>query len=488
MNIDTLLLNDVQYTLNIRLENADGNIMLPSDIFYELYLEESFGSWPVKGYLVFNNAFEQLERYQTNPKKKNTELFNFRMDGSDIISIELVPQLRADSSRSKGNLKNFPVDDMNITLYLSIYDSEDLSQSDISHKYKKLYFHDYTYNEAIGSNQRVSCGEYLAKTGVDATVLSNTDREVLTGDLLKYICTDKLHVKISEDDWDSGANKILFTSNTTDTIYDNIEYILNTMHCDDGFPAWFGYDRLKHEFVLKSYKTIFDEYPETLREVIKFNDGKSPAPAIAPIRFNTTNIWSLPSFSDILSYKYTKMSPQDNITAYNSILTNTYNSETKKFETKVGDGYIGDFKDKTSGLLSTFNKEMQQPSFIINEKRLLNSKVINKYPLASTSPYNDLLKSYVFLNDAISFEVLGMTNRTVGTFIEIANDADAQCAWDDRFLGTWFVLNVTHIVTTETYINRILAVKLNIPNSVKITDGSEIKRQEVETVEDRNAS
>ena len=486
MDDNIIIFNGVSYTFDIILINGDGRIVLPKSLFTELYIEESFGKWAVKGYLVFDNSFEQLERYEANIKHKNTEFFNFRMDGSDSIIVTMKPDLKADSSRSKEMMNKFPTETLDLTLFLSVYDSEDLTGDLIDRKYKKLYFWDSNYNTAISSNQRVSCGEYKANSGEDVTVLNNTNRKVLTGDLLKYICTDKLGAPVS-DDFESGSSLIYYTSNPSNTLNMDMQYLINASFADEGFPMWFGFDRFSQKFKFKSYHTLFENYTEEFRERIMFPETKAPLPSIAPIRYVSDNTWSLPSFSDIQGYKYVKMSAGDNLAEYNSIMVNSYDGGLKTFKTTCENGHILNAKEISKKLLTTFSAEMQQPLFIINEEKIKNTKVVNIYDLKEYLAVKDILEGYVALNDAISFQVIGLPNRTVGTFIELDSNSDKQGAWEDRFLGTWFVLGVTHTITTENYTNNILAVKLNIPNSVNIPDGSEAKKQKVETVKDRNA-
>ena len=472
MDDDILLLNDIPFNFNILLRNGDGDIVLPKSIFQELYIEESFDKWGVRGYLVFNNANEQLERYQRSKKVKNSEFFTFRMDGTDEIIIELTPQLKATSSKARTTLNEFPVDILAMSIHVSIYDSEDLTSDLIENKYKKLYFWDYNYNKAIGINQRVSCGEYLAKSGIDVKELNNTDRNVIYGELLKYICEDKLNANVSED-WVPGAMTGFFISDPSTSLFEDIESLRSEIFEDVGYPLWFTYDRTKQEFALKSIKNIFDTYPDTMREIVHFSDGIQPSPSIAPFRHFLDNTWSVTGFSDVLGYKYSKMSPSDNISQFNSRSNNIYDSKSKEFTTTVEEGYIKNSKELCGGLLSNFQPEMQQPLFVINKERLLNTKMISEKNNYVKSNARDTIESYILLNDAIFFTQLGLPNRTPGTFIELDSDNDSQGAWEDRFLGSWFVTKVTHKITVDTYVNQVLAVKPNIPNGMIIPDGSE---------------
>lgn len=449
-------------------------------LFRELSLNESFNEWNTVGYLVYDNTFEQLERYKEKSKIKNSEFFYFRMDGTDEIIIEFDPVLTAESSKGRKSKQEFPIDIISFKFRGAIYDSEDLTKGNIDQKLKKLYFWDYYYNKAINMNQRISCGDYLnyvkakdkTKEVGDIRKLSNEERLTKNGDLIKYICTEKLGARVS-DKWESGDRKTFYVSTPHAVVYDDLNYLIKGYYEGNGYPAWFSFDRYNEEFTLKSYRTIFEGYKDEIKEVFHFNDPTNPNSGIVPPRSDLENSFSIPSFSDILSYKYTKMSGADNMQELTSRIIHGHDAKNKKFVSVMADGHIKNVKKVYTGMLGNFLKGNQNPLFIINKDKIDNVNTIETQTLERTNIVKDGIKPALLLNDAIYFEVLGLPNRQPGTFIEIESDTDTEGIWEDRFLGTWFVTEVRHKIRPDGYVNNILAVKPNMSESFTYPDGTE---------------
>lgn len=490
MQADTIILNDITYEFTIILKNDDKNIALPKSIFHELYLSENFIDWNTTGYLIYENSFEQLERYKQKSNVKNSEFFYYRMDGTDEIIIELVPVFVANTDRSKKALQNFPVDKMTLLFHGGIYDSEDLSKANIESKLKKLYFRNIYYHRADNMNVRVSCGEYISNKNFkstneqqqDVTALNNEDRKVANGALIKYILEDKLDAPVSEDNWDSGIRSTFYVSPPTSTVKQDINYLLNDIFATDGYPIVFNYNRYDEEFTMTSYKTLFDNYPSSIRERFKFSDPTKPNTGIVPSRSNNLNTFTIPGFSDIISYKYNKMSANDNITVLNSRFCSGYDNIDKEFLTNASNADIEYSRKLYTALLNNFPNGSRNPLFVINQDKIQNMNIITDQVLESSCSAKRIIEGALILNDAIHFDVQGLASRNAGDFIEIESDTDTEGIWEDRFLGTWLIVDVKHKITPKGYTNQILAVKPNMSDSFKYPDGTEIESQDIETI------
>jgi hypothetical protein len=488
---DTILLNDITYEFTIILRNDDRSIVLPKNIFQELYIGENFMDWNTQGYLIYENSFEQLERYKEKSKVKNSEFFYYRMDGTDEIIIKLVPVLVANTDRSKKALENFPVDKMTLKFRGGIYDSEDLSKSNIESKLKKLYFRDLYYHKADNMNVRVSCGEYMSRSNFastneeqkDVSTLSNTDRLVANGDLINYILTDKLEAPVSTENWDSGVRTTFYVSNPTTTVRDDIQYLLSDAFASDGYPLWFNYDRYNEEFFMVSYKTLFDNYPTSLKERFQFSDPTKPNTGVVPSRSDSLNTYTLPGFSNILSYKYNKMSANDNIKCINSKICTGYDNIGKRFLTNAERAHITTTKAMYTGLLDSFPSGNRNSLFVINQDKISNMNPQTDYVLEASCSARKTVEAALMLNDAIHFEVQGLASRNAGDFIEIESDTDTEGIWEDRFLGTWLIIDVRHKITPQGYTNQILAIKPNMSEAFTYPDGTEVEKQNIETVQ-----
>jgi hypothetical protein len=455
------------------LSNSEGSIVIPKILFKELSITETFTDRRIKGYLVYDNAFEQLERYKKSDKTKHQEFFHFRMDGTDELIINLSPVLKADSAKSKKNEKL--VDIKPLTLVTTIYDTEDITKGTIESKAKKLYFWDYYHYQSINNNSRVSSGEYITiyNPDIEVQIVNNMDRRVATSDLIKYICADKLGADIS-DKWVTSDSKTFYISSPDKTLHDDLNYLIKQCYDDVGYPIYLTFDRLTDKYKLQSLKEIFDSYPESQREIFKFTDPYKPTKGLVPTRSNTGNTYSWPTFSKILSYKYMKMASIDNTCELNSRVASMYDSKNKRFVTSAECGHIDNAKELYKNLLNSFPAGNKNPLFITNNDKTANMNAIEEYVFEPRITVQKTISSALLLNDAIYIECLGMSNRIPGTFIEITSDTDTQGVWEDRFLGTWFVVEVKHVITATGYINNIIAVKPNMSDS--LTYKTDIKR------------
>lgn len=486
MNNDVFRINDMPYEFTIILRNSGGSIVLNKTLFRELNIHESFDTWKSSGFLIYDNSYEQLERSKSKRNVKNSEFFYFRMDGTDEIIIEFTPILDANSSKSNKALNDFPSDILKFEFKGIVFDTEDLSKSTIENKLKKIYFWNYDFNTATNLNSRVSSGEYLSlNASKDTSVvqdMSNRSRFISNGKLLKYICTTKLGVTVS-DTFEDGDNATFYVSPNSNTVYDDMNTLINEWFDADGYPGHFYYDRFTGEYNLKSYKTLFENYPTDKKEIMVFPDPTKPNSSILPIRNDTINTFSWPVMSKIRSYKYSKMAGSDSNAIINSRSVSGYISKSKKFLVHGKNGNINDVKEAYKTLLNGFSEGNKNPIIITNKDKIDNKKLLEHYTLNPQSFLAVGIESALLLNDAIDIELIGVPNRVPGTFIEITSDTDMEGIWEDRFLGTWLIVKVEHKITTESYLNKILAVKVNMSESFPYPDGIETKKQEFETVE-----
>lgn len=82
-----------------------------------------------------------------------------------------------------------------------------------------------------------------------------------------------------------------------------------------------------------------------------------------------------------------------------------------------------------------------------------------------------VLHSSLFLNECLSFTVLGSTYRQANVFIGLDRESGAVDAdFDEKLLGQWFTIKVDHVFTQEGYINNIVAIKPHSDKDIRIND------------------
>jgi len=116
------------------------------------------------------------------------------------------------------------------------------------------------------------------------------------------------------------------------------------------------------------------------------------------------------------------------------------------------------------------NTDDNEKLFLITlDKDKLNKNITPTFSCNGDDPLirqSDGLKKLlyvgIFQNACINFRTLGLTNRDTGRFIAIDKTEGVDTgAFEDKFYGQWFVINVKHIFETEIYYNDITAIKIH---------------------------
>jgi hypothetical protein len=97
-----------------------------------------------------------------------------------------------------------------------------------------------------------------------------------------------------------------------------------------------------------------------------------------------------------------------------------------------------------------------------------SSAIIKNYysPLSeipATLPLIQMLKDFIFLNQALVFQTYGLTSRTPGNFVtveSIHSSSEPNDFWD-KFLGQWLIVEVQHSFTKAQYTNIVTANKVD---------------------------
>lgn len=475
MKNNLIRFNNMDFEFDVTLRNSGGEIVLPRELFRELKFTETFLDWNSKGYLIYDNADERLERYKKGGGKcKNKEHFYFRMDGTDTIELWLKPVEKYHGKLL--TLNGFNTDKMFIKFKGIIYDSEDISDANMKEKQKKLYFWNEVHQKAIALNTRVSCGDYKVNVlgETETADYNNIDRRVLVGELMEYILTEKLGVEIDPKQWDYGTRSTFYVSPPSSTVRDDMNALLNIFVSDDMFPGWFHYDRFEEKFALISYKTLFDRYDTEDRERFSFPDNSKLLFKVRPPRFKDHKSFNMAAVSDVLAYKYSKMSGMDNTKMILSRSVTSYDSMEKIFKVDAETGNIEVAKEAYSELLSKFPPRLDNTIFTINQDKINNKLIEETQTVEPSNVLINTIKAGVLFNDAITIRALGLVSRTAGQFIDMSAETDTEGIWEDKFLGAWLTLEVEHRVTTSKYTNKILAIKPSMATAFTYPDDAEI--------------
>jgi hypothetical protein len=175
--------------------------------------------------------------------------------------------------------------------------------------------------------------------------------------------------------------------------------------------------------------------------------------------------------SRISKYKFSPMVATDDNQILNRAL-HFYNHSTGEFsilmEQNTAKSVLEGFKEIAQNGLYSF-KNGYSPQIISNLNQTKAKGLMTTNELSLSGPFitenntrNQMMLDFLFLSQSVTFQALGLTLRAPGKFIFIDRFASADSnPFDDRFLGQWLMTKVSHLFTQETYMNEVVAVKID---------------------------
>ena len=433
----------------------------------ELAISDDFFSWYSKGYMVFLNTQEALERGDSDKKTG----FKFRGDGYDLLIVSIKPK---------------SADDKYLLEYkFAIYDFEDIKTHNNVEKYKKIFFWELDYQLMIDRNvawSTVGASDFKDKKKLELFSMTNYERG-LTGDkLLKYFIEDVCGFKdrIDQEQWQPCAaeQKIFYVSPSQNYLDEDLDYILSQCVSDDSND--YGSMIFKKEqttetkkngkFTFQSLKSYFEKAkPDKF-----FTENfylQSPGSQVVPTRSPDAN--DDRNQSIILNYQYAQAAGIDNSKAYQIAPQTYYSHGSGQFNwdatwntPNVAKKYVanemvdklkkkGDAEEIT---LATLNNWKRKDSYTISPH---NSHASTRFGRLAAGR-NKIIEAMLLLNDTLTFDVRGLTKRASGRFVGVdmlAGAADVD--FDNRLCGQWFVVSNTHLFTRSDYVNSLSCVKIH---------------------------
>ena len=498
--------DNTEYYYDLILYNANEEfVRLKTQGVKELIINDNFLDFFHKGTLTFRNDIDAIEKITTEPSGttqnffgtnfapsqggQNTLLpFAFRGDCRDYLIVDICPRLNNDQPNYNNGEQ---VDKIwRLKFVFAIYDIEDITGQTVEEKYKKLHFWDYSYQLMTEKNIDFSTAMYVK--AADKLNLDNSERAMKTGLAIKQIIDltfpsqEGYTIKFGE--FDEGSTNIFYSSPIASKALIDYQYI-DSFHVSSPSNNYdfciLRKERYTNEWTYKSLKNYFDNAYE--RRVTNNQDGGG---ALHLEKFlvgsysdssstNFTNVTRtpvsiknnayLPDYSQIQKYRFFPTAGND---VQNFITTNQvhgYDFNSKEFVIDVQENdftrildifdknYVQVFKGDASGPWSTLTK---------NEYRRNNTNYNTEYSVAGSQEQrlsagrNEVLKKALFLNNTINFVAPGLTMRQAGRFISIDRDsAQPSNKFDDKFLGTYFVVEVNHVFRGNNYETEMTCVK-----------------------------
>jgi hypothetical protein len=506
------------YYIEVVMYNSiDGEepFYVPFFMIDSLEINESLHSWITKGQLTLNISFENISRGSPNNVSESTEKSNVsgiikapyidRTDGRNRVGVKLYPLKNDENSNAEEKPKAY----WEINYDFIVTDIIDLDASNaqtkkrmyklIDERYQILTEKNLEWSTSIIASQKLGNKKkpYQLKDSEAALNPNDVLKEFLTiagkdpksSEQIKIGYSDSASIdkpdipfnKLSENNWEAGRsdNKMLYYSPANTNALGDMFYILARCTDKDGFPVILDYGRSTETkgwhltSLSKYFEKSIDISVEKLELEIGMTSNKPPIPRGPENEStNTQNFYSAIA-SRIQKYKFSPMVTLDDNRITNSPL-HYFNHSTGEFVIKFAKNTAKNVIEtlKTfakKGLYSHTGNSTSNPQILINlnKTKQLGEMLKNEFSssgqfIPETAPLNQMILDAVFLNQVISFQLIGLTLRTPGVFINIyRSDSGEKNPFDDRFLGQWLVIKTAHLFTQESYVTEIVAVKID---------------------------
>jgi len=453
-----------------------------------------------------NNAIER-----TTPTSLNTQKgFTFRGDGRDVLFLEIIPLKSTDKEYKLEESKEYN-SVFSLRNLFTVIEDTDVIIDGVTYKKLKLYDLDERKlkekNLDFNSINTIQFSENNSLSGVPLFNLDDDERANNTGilmrELLKFTLvqgdddifyTDRSSQSsdgnINYIDFENGSSVINYASNAYKRAIDDLNYIYNihNSNLDSKDFSILKKDYFTGKYTLINAKSFFDraynkdkdEGGTFLIEKInisgagnlKVNNAGGKSPKNTP-QFNeksqALNVRFFNTSFDILNEKV------------NTKIVHEYDFKNKTFNIMQKESNIINAKEKFDNYYVQNMKGERKPfpSQITTNLKKLNFNYENIYNLYGgnsnitlSKGLNKLLKSSIITNLGIEVQLKGQMFRRAGKFITIDRDSlDPKNKFDDRFLGTYFIINVDHtFIKDDLYINRIYAVKTYYFDNLKFNE------------------
>ena len=489
------------YYIRAVLINPDGErLNLSKGALFNISLKDDLFDPFLKAEIILYNDNHSIER--TVPTELNTQSgFTFRGDGRDIMFLEIIPLKNTEKDYKLEESKEYN-QVFSLRNLFSVVEDTDVVIEGTLHKKIKLY--DVDERKLAEKNVYLNSIETLdyniknnTLSGVPLFNLDNDERGNYTGIMIRELL--KFTLMQNDDDifytakrgrqngseaidyidFENGLTKVNYNSNTYKKGIDDLNYLYN-MHVSNMDSKDFSIlkkDYFTGKYTLINGKSFFDRaYNKETGEAGTYTIEKIDISGAGNLKIGNTGDHSAtntPQFnekSQALNARFFNTSFDILNEKINTKVVHEYDFETKKFNVMQRDSNIINAKDKFDNYYVKNMKGLKTayPSQINTNVKKLNFNYENIYNLYGGdenirlgSGLNKLLRSSIMTNLGTEITLKGQLFRRSGKFITVSRDSkDPKNKFDDRFLGTYFIINVEHtFVKDNMYINKIYAVK-----------------------------
>jgi hypothetical protein len=487
------------YYIRAVLVNPDGDRLdLTKGSLYNISLTDDLFDPFLKAEITLYNDNHAIER-TTSTSLNKQKGFTFRGDGRDVLFLEIIPL--------KSTKKEYKLEEsveyntvFSLRNLFTVIEDTDVVIEGVTYKRLKLYDLDerklLEKNIDFNSINTIQFSNNNSLSGVPLFNLDNDERANNTGimirELLKFTLVqndddifyiDRTSQSSTGDinyiDFENGGSVINYNSNAYKKAIDDLNYLysLHNSNLDSKDFSILKKDYFTGKYTLINAKSFFDRaYDKDNDKPGTFLIEKINISGAGSLKVNKAGGKSpknMPEFnekSQALNVRFFNTSFDILNEKVNTKVVHEYDFENKKFNVLQKESNILNAKEKFNNYYVQNMKGQKRPfpSQITSNLKKLNFNYENVYNLYSGNEnitlvkgLNKLLKSSIISNLGVELQLKGQMFRRSGKFISIDRDSlDPKNKFDDRFLGTYFIINVDHtFIKDDMYINKIFAVK-----------------------------
>jgi hypothetical protein len=308
--------------------------------------------------------------------------------------------------------------------------------------------------------------------------------------------SDCADLNVTGGNWVGGdtRNNIFYTSPAISTALEDLEYMIPYAGTDEEGPVFLRVSRVQKEkeWRLVSLRELFYRSKEEQVERLFLNEvdsgdrigdkNKPYSPRAWADGGNDIFNFISGTGNKIISYQYSPMVSSDDKKIVNSPV-HTYDFKNGMFHIVFGDntaeGVVSKMENLAEAGLYNFVEKRDKAQILLNLNQTKKQSVSidnvflptyfntdnqrNANNFFSFYARNQMIKDALFLNEALSFTVRGLTIRAPGRFIfidSIAGDGDPD-PFSDRFLGQWMIIKVVHTFKQNSYFSNVVSTKVD---------------------------
>lgn len=514
---NTVKIDNRDWYFAFLLDNGKEKFLFTKSGITDFVLEDDVFSWYSKGYITFKNNDRVLER-TVFPKlmlklMRTDPPYKMRGDGRDLLSINFSPKVTAINSfiaKTMGLDIQPDPEVYNLDNTYAIYDCK-TEYDEGGDELKTLYFWDIRYQQLLERNVHYSTGLTKCKTDPklkkEIRQSTNKQRSIKSGiaikEFLKVALKDTPGSLKFDDKWDEGEAEIFYSSPAQYKGVNDLDWL---MDCHVSAKASKNdMSILKYDTYIKKWTLmpVFEYFGKALKGkeagdfqhdkfTVAYNTGNIPKFLSLIPNKKKSPTYTLGSYGkalkdavkgkiikqieltetselELVEWRFEDLVGLDNQNLITTYAVHSYNMEEKEFNVDV-------YKNEIQTVTENFQKDYLEKNFMAKAKPLIahnitkgkrdRSVMNNLFTLSNDEKLrlikgrNQLYKNLIFLNNACNITIKGNTHRRTGRFFSIdRRDKYFENDYDNKVLGQYFIVNVKHRFSGETYTNEILGVK-----------------------------